>query len=188
MLDAKQLLPSFPTTPVYRMLDADRDVLYVGKARNLRKRLQSYFRVSGQPPKVLSMMRQVAAIETTVTHTENEALLLENNLIKTLHPRYNILLRDDKSYPYIFISDGEPFPRASAFTGAPSAPKVAILVRIRPRHRCATVCTCCKRCFWCVSAKTAFFVTARGRVFNTRSSGALGPASASLTLSATNRM
>jgi excinuclease ABC subunit C len=122
MLDAKQLLPSLPTTPgVYRMLDADRDVLYVGKARNLRKRLQSYFRVSGQPPKVLSMMRQVAAIETTVTHTENEALLLENNLIKTLHPRYNILLRDDKSYPYIFISDGEPFPRIGFHRGTKRA-------------------------------------------------------------------
>lgn len=119
MLDPKQLIPSFPTNPgVYRMLDAERDVLYVGKARNLRKRLQSYFRVSGLAPKVLLMMRQVAAIETTVTHTENEALLLENNLIKTLHPRYNIVLRDDKSYPYIFISEGESFPRIGFHRGA----------------------------------------------------------------------
>jgi len=122
MLDPKQLIPTIATSPgVYRMLDAQRDVLYVGKARNLRKRLQSYFRVSGMPPKVVSMMRQVAAIETTVTHTENEALLLENNLIKTLLPRYNIVLRDDKSYPYIFVSGGEPFPRIGFHRGAKHA-------------------------------------------------------------------
>jgi len=122
MLDPGKSLSTFPTNPgVYRMLDAKREVLYVGKARNLRKRLQSYFRSTGLAPKVRSMMQQVTAVETTVTHTENEALLLENNLIKTLLPRYNILLRDDKSYPYIFISEGEIFPRIGFHRGAKRA-------------------------------------------------------------------
>lgn len=118
MLDAKILIASLPTAPgVYRMLDTDREVLYVGKARNLRKRVASYFRRSGLAPKVDSMMQHVVLVEITVTHTENEALLLENNLIKTLHPRYNILLRDDKSYPYIFVSETQDFPRLGFHRG-----------------------------------------------------------------------
>ena len=117
-MDAKTLVKSLPTLPgVYRMLDAGGGVLYVGKANNLRQRVRSYFRARGLAPRVQSLARQVAAVDITVTHTENEALLLENNLIKTLQPRYNVLLRDDKSYPYIFVSD-DAFPRLTFHRGA----------------------------------------------------------------------
>ena len=110
---------SLPTRPgIYRMLGGKGEVLYVGKARNLRKRVQSYFRASGLAARVLLLMHQAQDLEITVTHTETEALLLENNLIKTLHPRFNILLRDDKSYPYIFVSDGQEYPRIGFHRGA----------------------------------------------------------------------
>ncbi len=110
---------SLPPKPgIYRMLGAKGEVLYVGKARNLRKRVQSYFRASGLAARVMLLMHQAQNIEITVTHTETEALLLENNLIKTLLPRFNILLRDDKSYPYIFVSDNQEYPRIGFHRGA----------------------------------------------------------------------
>ena len=110
---------SLPPKPgIYRMLGAKGEVLYVGKARNLRKRVQSYFRASGLAARVMLLMQQAQNIEITVTHTETEALLLENNLIKTLLPRVNILLRDDKSYPYIFVSDNQEYPRIGFHRGA----------------------------------------------------------------------
>ncbi len=102
---------------VYRMLGARGEVLYVGKARNLRKRVSSYFRSSGLGARTRALMQQVHNMEVTVTHTETEALLLENNLIKSLRPRYNIVLRDDKSYPFIFLSNHE-FPRLTFHRGA----------------------------------------------------------------------
>lgn len=117
--DPKNFLANLSGSPgVYRMLNADNDVIYVGKAGNLRNRVASYFRASGLAPKTRVMMSHVADIEVTVTHTESEALLLENNLIKSLHPRYNILLRDDKSYPYIYLSADHPFPRLGYYRGA----------------------------------------------------------------------
>jgi excinuclease ABC subunit C len=116
--DPKAFVQSLTGAPgVYRMLSASGEVLYVGKARNLRNRVGSYFARGAHSGKTHAMLQRVAGIEVTVTHTENEALLLEDNLIKSLKPRYNILLRDDKSYPYIHISDHE-FPRLGFHRGA----------------------------------------------------------------------
>lgn len=115
----KTRLQSIPEHPgVYRMLDAEGEVIYVGKARNLKRRVSSYFQKTHDTPKTRAMVAQVRQIEITVTHTETEALLLENNLIKSLRPRYNVVLRDDKSYPYIYVSTEQPFPRLGFHRGA----------------------------------------------------------------------
>ncbi len=117
--DAKAFLKTLTSKPgVYRMLDAEGTVIYVGKARNLKRRVSSYFQRTVSSPKTRAMVAQVHAVEVTVTHTENEALILENNLIKRLKPRYNILLRDDKSYPYIFLATEHEFPRLGFHRGA----------------------------------------------------------------------
>ena len=117
--DAKDFLKTLPHHPgVYRMLSGQGAVLYVGKARNLKRRLASYFRTTGLPIKTHALMAQVHQIEVTVTPSEGEALILENNLIKEFKPRYNVLLRDDKSYPYIYLSSDEDFPRFGFYRGA----------------------------------------------------------------------
>lgn len=105
---------------VYRMFDSEARLLYVGKAKNLKNRLSSYFRKSGLAPKTAALVARIAQVETTITANETEALLLEQTLIKEWRPPYNILLRDDKSYPYVFLSDG-PFPRLSIHRGAKKA-------------------------------------------------------------------
>jgi len=115
--DAKAFLKSLPGHPgVYRMLNAQGEVLYVGKARHLKKRVSSYFRSSGMSDKTQALMNQMRAMEYTVTNTETEALILEFHLIQEHKPRYNILLRDDKSYPYLHLSK-EDFPRLSLHRG-----------------------------------------------------------------------
>lgn len=117
--DHKAFLNTLTTRPgVYQMYDGEGKLLYVGKARNLKNRVGSYFRASGLTEKTMALVARIADIQVTVTSTEVDALLLEHNLIKTQQPPYNILLRDDKSYPYIFLSSEDKFPRLSLHRGA----------------------------------------------------------------------
>lgn len=117
--DASAFVQTLTQRPgVYRMLDHNDEVVYVGKAKNLRKRVASHFNLKENSPKQRAMLARVVRVEVTVTHTEREALLLENQLIKAHRPRYNINLRDDKSYPYIYVSTHQEFPRLSFYRGA----------------------------------------------------------------------
>ena len=117
--DPRAFLATLSNRPgVYRMLDQSGDVLYVGKARNLKKRVGSYFRASGLTGKTMAMIAKVSAIDITITASETEALLLEQSLIKTHRPAYNIQLRDDKSYPYILLTDYDTYPRLAFYRGS----------------------------------------------------------------------
>ncbi|MDR3490730.1 MAG: excinuclease ABC subunit UvrC [Gammaproteobacteria bacterium] len=120
MQDIKDFLKTTPNNPgVYQMFAKDGTVIYVGKAKNLKKRLSSYFNSQQKDLKTQALIKHVTSIDTTITRNENEALLLECNLIKKHKPRYNILLRDDKSYPYILITNEHPYPRIDFYRGVP---------------------------------------------------------------------
>ena len=121
--DHKEFLAHVSSRPgVYRMIDRNDKVIYVGKAKNLKKRLGSYFRKTGLATKTMLLVNNIHRIEVINTRTESEALLLENDLIKNLNPRYNVLFRDDKSYPYVCLSNHE-FPRLTVFRGKPDKRK-----------------------------------------------------------------
>ena len=119
VFDHKTFLATLTGRPgVYRMLNAKAEVIYVGKARNLKNRVTSYFRASGLATKTMAMVSKIDAIEITITASDTEALLLEHSLIKRYKPNYNIQLRDDKSYPYILLTDAKDFPRLSFYRGS----------------------------------------------------------------------
>jgi excinuclease ABC subunit C len=117
-MDIKVFLHNLTTEPgVYQMLGDDERILYIGKASNLKKRLTSYFSAKQQDTKTIALLKHVKDIHVTITHSENDALLLECNLIKKHKPHYNVLFRDDKSYPYIFISEDAPYPYIDLYRG-----------------------------------------------------------------------
>jgi excinuclease ABC subunit C len=121
--DGKAFVATLPRRPgVYRMHAGDGELIYVGKASSLRDRVGSYFNPSNLSPKVQALVAQIAAIEVTVTNSETEALLLEYNLIKAHKPRYNVVLRDDKSYPYIWLDTSHEYPRLSSYRGSRAQP------------------------------------------------------------------
>ena len=112
-------LATMPLSPgVYRMLDAKGDALYVGKARSLKKRVAAYTQLARLPERLRRMVSETASMEIVTTHTEAEALLLEANVIKRLKPRFNIVLRDDKSYPWLMLTEDHPFPQIAKHRGA----------------------------------------------------------------------
>jgi excinuclease ABC subunit C len=123
VFDAKEYIASLPKRPgVYRMFGAEAELLYVGKARSLKDRVGTYFAASNVDPKVQALVAQIGAIEVTVTNSETEALLLEYNLIKAHKPRFNIVLRDDKSFPYIHLYVEHEFPRLEFYRASRAAP------------------------------------------------------------------
>src|SRR3990167_10390422 len=115
----KNTLSSLPSKPgVYRFLDEHQKIIYVGKAKDLKKRVSQYFRKNITDRKTIALMQKAVNFEITITENENQALLLESNLIKEFRPKYNIVLRDDKSYPYLFLSTHHDFPRLDFHRGA----------------------------------------------------------------------
>jgi excinuclease ABC subunit C len=121
--DPKEYVASLPRRPgVYRMMSAGGELLYVGKAKSLRDRVGTYFNPSNVAPKVQALVQQIAAIEVTVTNSETEALLLEYNLIKEHKPRFNVVLRDDKSFPYIHLCTDHEYPRLAFYRGPRNLP------------------------------------------------------------------
>ena len=121
--DAKSFVDSLPGRPgVYRMLDADGEILYVGKARNLKNRVASYFQPSNVHPKVQALIGKTVSMEVTITNSDTEALLLELNLIKKHRPRFNIILRDDKSFPFLHLTTAHEFPALRLYRGSRKEP------------------------------------------------------------------
>ena len=118
MNDLKKEIKKFPSLPgIYRMINDKNEIIYIGKAKDIKKRVNSYFGKNHASPRTKMMVSNINSIEFTVTNTEAEALILENNLIRNHMPRYNVIFRDDKSYPYLKIS-GDQYPRISFHRGA----------------------------------------------------------------------
>ena len=173
------VLATLPASPgVYRMLDAKGDALYVGKARSLKKRVANYTLLNRMPERLRRMVMDTVSMEIVTTHTEAEALLLEANLIKRLKPRYNIVLRDDKSYPWLMLTETHDFPRITKHRGAqakggsywgPFASAWAVNQTVNAMERVFLLRSC---------ADTVFSNRSRPPACCTRSSAAPPPASA----------
>jgi excinuclease ABC subunit C len=153
--DPKPFLANLSQRPgVYRMLAENGEVLYVGKARNLKNRVGTYFTGNkAHAAKTMAMVSQIASIEVTATASETEALLLEYNLIKRHRPRYNVTLRDDKSFPYLYITTEQDYPRISFYRGSRKLPDDSS-ARTRMRAQLARPCCCCRSCSCCGRAAT----------------------------------
>jgi excinuclease UvrABC nuclease subunit len=164
--DAKVFVDSLPGRPgVYRMLDSDGQILYVGKARNLKSRVASYFQPSNVQPKVQALIAKTANMEVTITNSDTEALLLEYNLIKKHRPRFNVVLRDDKSFPYLHLETNHEYPRLNFYRGS----------RNLPPAPSATHCSSCRSYFASAIAMTLILRTAHGPVCSIRSNAARRP-------------
>ncbi len=174
--DFVRTLPSSPG--VYRMLDEKGDVVYVGKARNLKARVTNYTRLEGNPLRIQRMIMATRSMEFVRTGTESEALLLEANLIKRLRPRFNVLLRDDKSFPYILIATEHEAPELTKHRGV-TAPKGLLFRPLRLGHRRGAHHRCAAKGVSAAQLLGQFLCQpARGRVCSTRSSAAPPPAPA----------
>lgn len=166
--DSKSFLVDVPHQPgVYRMYDGKGKIIYVGKAKDLKKRLSSYFRANLPNRKTEALVSNIAHIETTLTHSETEALLLEHNYIKENQPKYNVLLRDDKAYPYILLTKHQ-HPRVGSFRGSKKISGEYFDLTLMPRQ-CGKRSTCCKKFSLSDSVKTAIIKTAPALVYNIRS-------------------
>ena len=161
---------------VYRMIGAEGDVLYVGKARSIKKRIAAYMAPERQPSRIARMVAQTHSMVFVTTESDAEALLLEANLIKQLKPRYNVTLRDDKSFPYILICTAHPAARLVKHRGARSADWRLFRAVRAARARCFAPSTRCSGRFSCAPARTVFTPIAPGRACSTRSSAARRPA------------
>lgn len=174
--DGKAYARSLSGRPgVYRMLDEAGVVLYVGKARNLKNRVSSYFRGSGQSAKTMAMLNLTRSMEVTVTDTETEALLLEYNLIKQHRPRFNILLRDDKSFPHIHLSTEQDFPRISFHRGSTRIPG-RLFGPYPSTHAVRGTINTLQKLFHLRGCKDSYLITAPVPVSSTRSSVVRPPA------------